>query len=243
MPLLRQSLGQDSSVAKDTCYGLDGSGMKSQWGLDFLHLSRLPWGPPSFLCNANGVSFPSSTEVKKEYSYTSTTSWAFMACPGVNFTLTLFTRQWKPQGIQRFKKKKTVSHLCWTVLHSSLYLKQCNGLSDYLPLRHTHTHTHSILYFMEMVVYWLQTQRRHVVNDKWWLYHIPNKIAHCPNNTSCHNFAQYCKQSTWFVYFVQISSWGSSNYVNHMLSLSEQLQVSCSDRIVLYKLLHSMFQI
>jgi len=31
--------------------------------------------------------------------------------------------------------RKHVSHLCQTVLHSILYLKQCNGLSDYLPLR------------------------------------------------------------------------------------------------------------
>ena len=109
MPLLRQSLGQDSSVAKETCYGLDGSGMNSQWGLDFLHLSRLPWGPPIFPCNADGVSFPSSTKVKKEYSYTSTTSWAFMACPGVNFTLTIYKTMKTPRDSKVLFKKKNLS--------------------------------------------------------------------------------------------------------------------------------------
>jgi hypothetical protein len=31
--------GQDSSVSIMTCYGLDGPGIESQWGRDFLHKS------------------------------------------------------------------------------------------------------------------------------------------------------------------------------------------------------------
>jgi len=43
--------GQDSIVNTVTRYGLDGPGMKSQWGQDFLcHLDR-PLGTPSLLYN------------------------------------------------------------------------------------------------------------------------------------------------------------------------------------------------
>ena len=31
-------VGRDSSIGIVTCYGLDGRGMESRWGRDFLHL-------------------------------------------------------------------------------------------------------------------------------------------------------------------------------------------------------------
>ena len=38
-------VGRDSAVGIGTRYGLDGPGIKSRWGRDFLHLSRLALGP------------------------------------------------------------------------------------------------------------------------------------------------------------------------------------------------------
>jgi hypothetical protein len=38
-------MGQDSSVGIVTHYGLDGPGIESRWGQDFLYLSRLALGP------------------------------------------------------------------------------------------------------------------------------------------------------------------------------------------------------
>jgi hypothetical protein len=38
-------LGPSSIVGIATGYGLDGPGMESRWGRDFLHLSRLALGP------------------------------------------------------------------------------------------------------------------------------------------------------------------------------------------------------
>jgi len=38
-------VGQDRAESIVTRYGLDGSGIESQWGLDFLHLSRLVLQP------------------------------------------------------------------------------------------------------------------------------------------------------------------------------------------------------
>jgi hypothetical protein len=37
--------GPGSSVGKATAYGLDGPGIESRWGRDFLHLSRLALRP------------------------------------------------------------------------------------------------------------------------------------------------------------------------------------------------------
>jgi hypothetical protein len=39
------SAGWDSAGSTATGYGLDGPGIKSQWGQDFLHPSRLALGP------------------------------------------------------------------------------------------------------------------------------------------------------------------------------------------------------
>ena len=48
----------DRSTGIATCYGLDGLGIESRWGRDFLHLSRPALGgPPSLLYNAYRV-FP-----------------------------------------------------------------------------------------------------------------------------------------------------------------------------------------
>ena len=38
-------VGRDSAVGIATRYGLDGPGIKSRWGRDFPHLSRLALGP------------------------------------------------------------------------------------------------------------------------------------------------------------------------------------------------------
>ena len=40
-----QACGADSSVGTATGYGLDGPGIESRWGRDFLHLSRPSLGP------------------------------------------------------------------------------------------------------------------------------------------------------------------------------------------------------
>jgi len=37
---LRYGVERDSSVSIVTCYGLDGPGIESRWGRDFLHQSR-----------------------------------------------------------------------------------------------------------------------------------------------------------------------------------------------------------
>jgi hypothetical protein len=42
-------VGWDSAVGIATRYGLDGTGIKSRWGLDFPHPSRLTQGLPSLL--------------------------------------------------------------------------------------------------------------------------------------------------------------------------------------------------
>jgi len=41
----RRTCGPGSSVSIATDYGLDGPGIESRWGRDFLHLSRLALGP------------------------------------------------------------------------------------------------------------------------------------------------------------------------------------------------------
>ena len=48
-------MGQDSSVGIATRHGLEGPGIKSQWGQDFLHPSRFALGPPIFLYNGYWV--------------------------------------------------------------------------------------------------------------------------------------------------------------------------------------------
>jgi len=53
-----RNMGQDSSVGIATHYGLDGPGIKSLWGRDFLHSSRLARGahPTSYTLGTR--SFP-----------------------------------------------------------------------------------------------------------------------------------------------------------------------------------------
>ena len=53
--------GPGSVVSIATGYGLDGLGIESQWGQDFLHLSRLAWGPLSLLYSGYQV-FPGCKE-------------------------------------------------------------------------------------------------------------------------------------------------------------------------------------
>ena len=50
--------GWDSVVCIATRYGLDGPGIESPCGRDFLTLPDRPWGPPSLLYNEYRVSFP-----------------------------------------------------------------------------------------------------------------------------------------------------------------------------------------
>ena len=88
--------GPVSLLSIVTGYYLDGPGILSQLGRDFPHISRpaRPWSPPSLLYNGYRVflswkvrpgraadhSPPSSTAVKKEYSYTSTPPMGRTAC-------------------------------------------------------------------------------------------------------------------------------------------------------------------
>jgi len=51
-------VGRDSSVSIVTCYGLDGLGIESQWGRDFLHPSRLALGAHPASCTMGTGSFP-----------------------------------------------------------------------------------------------------------------------------------------------------------------------------------------
>ena len=78
--ILINTCGPGSVVGIATEYGLDGPGIESRWGRDFLHLSSRPWSPPSLLYNGYRVfpggkerpgrdadtSPPSSAVVKKE---------------------------------------------------------------------------------------------------------------------------------------------------------------------------------
>jgi hypothetical protein len=97
-------VGRDSSVGIANGYRLDGPGIEYQWGRDFPHPSRpATGGPPSLLYNGyrvftGGVNRPgrgadhppaNNAEVKKEYRYTFTRIWTFMACYRVTFTFTL----------------------------------------------------------------------------------------------------------------------------------------------------------
>jgi len=79
-------VGRDSSVGIATRYGLEGPGIESRWGEIFRTYPDRLWGPPSLLYNGYRVfpggkrrperdadhTPPSSAEVKKELSYTST---------------------------------------------------------------------------------------------------------------------------------------------------------------------------
>jgi hypothetical protein len=44
-PIIHNEQSRDSSVGIATRYGLDGPGIESRWGRDFLHLSRPSLGP------------------------------------------------------------------------------------------------------------------------------------------------------------------------------------------------------
>ena len=46
---------QDSSVGIATCYGMEGAGIESRWGRDFLHPSRPALRPTSLLYNGYRV--------------------------------------------------------------------------------------------------------------------------------------------------------------------------------------------
>jgi hypothetical protein len=53
-----QKVGQESIVSIVTRYSLDGSGIDSWWGRDFLHPSRPAPRPTSLLYNGYRISFP-----------------------------------------------------------------------------------------------------------------------------------------------------------------------------------------
>ena len=95
--------GRDSSVGIGTRYGLDGPGIESRWGARFsasvqagpgVHPASYKMGTGSFpglkrprvALNTHPHLVP---RLKKEYSYTSTPLWAFVASSRVNFTFTL----------------------------------------------------------------------------------------------------------------------------------------------------------
>jgi hypothetical protein len=97
-------MGRDSSVGIATRYGLDGPGDRIP--LELRYSARVPTGPGanSAPCKM-GTGFPRrlklpdhgvyhpphlAPRLKKEYSYTSTPLWAFIACSRVNFTCTFY---------------------------------------------------------------------------------------------------------------------------------------------------------
>jgi hypothetical protein len=102
-------VGQDSVVGTMTHYGLDGLGIKSQWGQDFLHPSRLALGPTQpytmgtgSLLEVKGLACgtdhppPFSAKVKERvelYIYSSS-SWAFT----FTFSVTCFYHNEHPHG-------------------------------------------------------------------------------------------------------------------------------------------------
>jgi hypothetical protein len=92
-------MGRDSSVGIATRCGLDGMAIESRWGGGrFFARPHRPWDPPT-LCTIGTGSFPgvkrpgrgadhpppSSAEVKRESSYTSTPQ-GHRVCYGVPFT-------------------------------------------------------------------------------------------------------------------------------------------------------------
>ena len=95
-------VGRDSSVGIATGYGLDGPAIESRCERNFPHLSRpalvptqspVQWVPGLFpggkAAGAWRWTPPHlAPRLKKEYSYTSTPLWSFLACSMVNFTFT-----------------------------------------------------------------------------------------------------------------------------------------------------------
>jgi hypothetical protein len=97
-------VGRDSSVGIATRYGLDGSGDRFTMGARFFaavqtgpgaHPASYTMGTGSLPRGYSGRGVELTTHphlvprLKKEYSYTCTPLWAFMACSRENFTFTL----------------------------------------------------------------------------------------------------------------------------------------------------------
>ena len=60
-------MGRDSAVGIATHYRLDSPGIETQWGRDFLHLSRLALGPvqpPTQWVPGHGIDHPHPTSTK-----------------------------------------------------------------------------------------------------------------------------------------------------------------------------------
>ena len=98
-------LVHDSSVGIATGYGLDGLGIESRWGARFsapvqtgpaVHPASYIMGTGSFpgvkrLRRGVGHPLHLAPRLKKEYSYTSTPLWAFVACSrAANFPVTFY---------------------------------------------------------------------------------------------------------------------------------------------------------
>jgi hypothetical protein len=119
--------GPGSSVGIATNYGLDGPGIESRWVRDFSNTSRpalrptqppVQWAPgllPGVKRPGRGADHPppSSTEVKKEYSYTSThplghfrpvTGWPYLIMYSV--TECWYMWNWPTQPCQRIFTSK-----------------------------------------------------------------------------------------------------------------------------------------
>jgi len=94
-------VGRDILVDRATGYGLDDPGIESRWGARYsapvqtgreAHPTSCTMGTvplsPGVKRPGRGVDHPlhPAPRLKKEYSYTSTPLWAFVACYGVTFT-------------------------------------------------------------------------------------------------------------------------------------------------------------
>ena len=145
-------MGRDSSVSIAAHYGLDGPGIESRWGRDFLHASRPTLVSPSSCTMGTryfqgvkrpgrGVDhpLPSSVEVKERvqlYPYSpSVPSW-----PVIGWTLpltlpivTIINSQSHGPGVDSISWRQFPRHVAVFVALSTWTLRQCNCNIAHFP--------------------------------------------------------------------------------------------------------------
>jgi len=102
----------DSSIGIATRYGLDGSGIESQWGWDFPHSSSPALGPCSLLYNGYGV-FPGGTWAGE---------WSWIPTPSsteVKETVELYLYSLPGAYVSSYSVKCTLPLLLWCKLTGS----------------------------------------------------------------------------------------------------------------------------